>query len=439
MDSLSVKSVTARGSSLVVDFEYQGQIEKFLTTNRFFARYNVPIHNVPEQFLLIPFLSTVCPVVWANHGNIYVKNIDAVYLDSLRQVQSVLSDLFPKIGFSGKVCAEKIVEDTKNLRSKSIVLFSGGVDSLATYVRHKEESPLLVAIHGAEVPLEDFKRWEGIIHEIAHFAKQNNVKYRTISSNFYELFDHLMGTTFYSELFEGSWWIAVMHSLSFVGLCAPLSYVDDVGKIYIASSLTKEFKKPRGCIPKVDNKVYWSGTSCSHDGYELSRQQKINLIADYSKKEKKSFGVRVCGKRDMKTNFNKASNCSSSKCEKCSRTIVGLELAGLDPNDYGFKVKPGIFNEIKASIENNSWNKFGYGEKYLWKDIYRQAKSHGDLPHPEAGEFVDWLLKINIETATSNSLEHQIRRVVQFVASTFRYVPNWLWRVNRVIYHQLVQ
>jgi hypothetical protein len=229
-----------------------------------------------------------------------------------------------------------------------------------------------------------------------------------------------------------------MHSLSFVGLCAPLSIVDDVGRIYIASSLTKEFKKPRGCVPEVDDKVFWSGTSCYHDGYELSRQQKINLIADYAKKDYNSFVVRVCGKRDVKTDFNGASNCSSGKCEKCSRTIIGLELAGLDPNDYGFKVKKEFFEEIKASIENNIWSKFGYAEKYLWKDLLQYSKFVDHLPNSEAEQFVDWLQSIDIETASANSLEYHFRRLIYFFAPSFRYFPNWLWRVNRAIYRQLV-
>jgi hypothetical protein len=437
LDYLTVKSVSARGGTLLVDFECKGRIEKFLTANHFFAQYNVSLYGVPEQLLIIPFLSMVCPIVWANQGILHVKTIDASYLDSLGQVQSVLGELFPEIGFGGKICAQKVVESREKARSKSMMLFSGGVDSLATYIRHKEERPLLVTVRGAEVRLQDLRRWEAIIREIKHFASGNGLEFRTVCSNFYDLFDHLMGTTFHRELFEGTWWVAVMHSLSLVGLCAPLTYVDDVGKIYIASSLTEEFKRPRGCVPQVDKKVYWSGTSCLHDGYELSRQQKINLIAEFARNEKTSFPLRVCGKRNLKLKLTQSGNCSNSKCEKCSRTIIGLELAGLDPNNFGFEATPDFFLEIRSSVENHVW-KFGCGEKFLWNDILQHAKSRNHLPHPGAEQFMSWMLKTDIETITSISIENLMRKIVLYISPIFKYLPNWLWKIVRAFYSHLI-
>lgn len=437
MDSLRVKSLTANNRILIVDFECKGRVKKFFTANRFFASYSRSIEDVPESILIIPFLSTVAPIVWANHGDIYVKYVDSMYLDSLRQVQSILYGLFPKIGFSGEVFADKIVEGSNILRSKSMVLFSGGVDSLATFIRHREDQPLLIAIQGADIRLEDFRRWKSFTKELSQFTNRNNLGYRTVRSNFYDLFDHLLGYTFYKQLFEGSWWIAIMHSLSFVGLCAPLTYVDNVGKIFISASLTKEFKKSRGGVPEVDDKVYWSGTKCFHDGYNLSRQQKIDLISDYTRKQKNSFLLRVCGRRNLSFNSDQVSNCSSSGCEKCSRTIIGLELAGLNPNNFGFKVKPGFFTEVKNQLKGHRWSKFGYGEKFLWNDIYRFAKVRHNLPHSDAEKFVKWFLKTDIQTFTSVNFDNFITRLVLFFAPFFRYFPNWLWRINRAIYRSL--
>lgn len=187
LESITVKSVIARGTRLEIGFECKGQVEKFLTGNRFFAEYNVPIDSVPEPFLLIPFLSTACPIAWDNHANIYVNNIDERYLDSLKQIQTILSNLLPKIGFSGNIYAEKTIAGMGESRPKSMVLFSGGIDSLATYIRHKEENPLLLTVQGADIPLKDSIRWEAATREIDRFAKRNDLEDRTISSNFYDV------------------------------------------------------------------------------------------------------------------------------------------------------------------------------------------------------------------------------------------------------------
>lgn len=437
MELLTVKSVIARGHNLVIDFDCAGNTRKFFTGNRFFAQYDVPIDDVPEQILIIPFLSMACPIAWANHADIYVNKIDQRYLDSLGKVQAVLSNLFPKIGFSGNIYAEKAIRSPNKPRQNSMVLFSGGVDSLATYIRHKEEAPVLVSNQGADVQLRDFDRWEKITREYRDFAKQNGLKYRTVRSNFYDLFDHLMSTTFYRKLFNETWWVVVMHGSSFLGLCAPLTYVDEIGKLYIAASLTGEYEKPTGCGPEVENSVSWSGTSCSHDGYEISRQQKIQLIADYAKRESLSFTIRACGNRSLKAKRLHPCNCSSSKCEKCSRTILGLELAGLDPNEYGFRVTSNFFSEMQASIEKHLW-KFDYPEKFVWKDILLHARQHNHLPHPEAGQFLDWLLRIDIDGVTSTTPEHLRKRIVLKVAPAFNYFPNWLLRMNRTVYGYLV-
>ncbi|MDQ1280610.1 MAG: hypothetical protein QG670_1873 [Thermoproteota archaeon] len=436
MERLTVESVVSHGNSLVIDFHCEGNLKKFLLGNTFFAQYSVPIVDVPEKFLIIPFLSTACPVAWANHADIYVNTIDKPYLDSLKQVQLVLRKTFPKIGFSGNIYAKKIVEETDKPRSKSMVLFSGGVDSIATYIRHRGETPLLVTIQGADIQLADFGRWQQVTRELCHFAGENGLNYRTVRSNFYDIIDHIMGTTFHSSLYNETWWIAVMNGLSFLGLCAPLTYVDEVGKLYIAASLTKDYGKPIALTPKVDDEVKWTGTTCSHDGYELGRQQKINLIADYAKKENRSFIIRACGNRRIKLKRTEASNCSNSKCEKCSRTILGLEVAGLDPNDFGFKVSDEFFLEMKANIKNHIWS-FNDTVKFVWNDLLKNSKSQRHFPHPQAGEFIDWLHKIDLETVTSTTLKNLTNSLVLKAAPEFRYFPNRLWKINRTILRRI--
>ena len=434
LNYIEVKSTQIRDNYLLVDFSCKGPAKKFLTDNRFFVQYNVSIKEVPEQFLLIPFLSTVCPIAWANHTDMYIDVIDKAFLDSLEEIQSLLAALFPRIHFNGKTHARRIINSSIKPAENSMMLFSGGVDSITTYLRHKLENPVLVSVQGADMRLGDNERWQQFTKETAEFASANGSKYRNVRSNFYELVNHLTATTFHRDLYNEEWWVAIMHGLSFLGLCAPLTILDDVGKLYLATSATKDCNKPHlSDNPRIDKRIRWGGTICSHDGYEMSRQQKIYFIAEHARKHGFSSPIRSCGKRHLNPEQMKTGNCSSSACEKCSRTILGLELAGLDPNKYGFQITDGFFSAVKENLENHVWN-FDEIDEFMWGDIQRHARNRGVLPHDEAEEFIDWLLRTKLEIVESTNLKQIVRRIAITASPMFRYFPDILCRINRAVY-----
>src|SRR5208337_3123909 len=118
-------------------------------------------------------------------------------------------------------------------------------------------------------------------------------------------------------------------------------------------------------------------------------------IAGYIKNEYNSLYIRSCWASD------KGNNCS--KCEKCSRTIIGLELAGINPNDHGFSIEADTFANIKENLMNGKWI-FSYDEQYMWNDIKGHAYYAGAFPHPEAEDLVNCLLNSNIRAAKSGSV-----------------------------------
>lgn len=364
MKGLSVKSVRAFGNRLMIDFECRGQISKFFRTDEFYADYNASIQDVPEEILVIPFLGAVLQIVWANHAEIRVDAIDEVFLESMDAYKVFLQDLYPKLSLGGRFVAKRVSGRSLGSQSGSMMLFSGGVDSLATYIRHRSEHPTLVCMHGGDISLGDAAAWKNSITPIAEFARVNRSSLGTVHSNCREMLDELMLRVFDDCLKEpNNWWGCVMHGLAMLSLCAPLAYVQKIGKIYIAASGTCEDSGGWGSHPLLDNSVKWSGTHVVHDGYELSRQQKLLLISEYAKKCDGQIRLRCCVD-------SSGGNCG--RCEKCSRTILGLELAGLDPNEYGFEVEPDTFLHIKRELLSGGWA-FGSGLLPMWEDIKRHA------------------------------------------------------------------
>jgi hypothetical protein len=224
---------------------------------------------------------------------------------------------------------------------------------------------------------------------------------------------------------NGDWWTRIMHGLALLGLCAPLTHTDKIGKLYIAASWYEEFQRPWGSHPEIDNKVRWTGTTVTHDGYELSRQEKIEIIAQYIMKNDPQLRIRSC------LDPHKGENCS--RCEKCSRTIIGLELAGINPNEHGFTVETDTFLSIKSNLLGGEWD-FDDGEKYVWGDLRKHANHNRNLPHPQAALLVNWLLDVNSKDIKSRQRRRTISMLWKMLAPLLKYIPYELYRILRKTY-----
>ena len=246
-------------------------LRNFFNDSSFFAEYDCDIENTPDSVLPIPFLAAVAPLVWANQGDIYVNELDSLFLQSLYDVQSTLRAFYPKMNFKGKIIANRVIVTPPEAKqnSKSMVLFSGGVDAIASYIRHKEEKPILFTIHGLDLHSNNFEGWNKIYSSNAQFAEYTHSSLRFVRSNFYHMLSRAKDF-FFMKTLEGLFYDKVMQGIAPLGLCAPFAYAENVGKVYLASSEGRHYKGARGSVPEIDNRVRWPGTNCFHDGYEFN-------------------------------------------------------------------------------------------------------------------------------------------------------------------------
>jgi hypothetical protein len=427
MNSLTVRNIEASKNLLKIEFECEGPIRKFFSKNTFYVEYNTPVEGTPEAILVIPFLATACPVAWAVGAEIRVQEVDKVFADSLENIKRVFQRFYPRLKFSGILRANNTVELHYVDRPRSMALFSGGVDSVATYIRHQAENPIVVSIHGADIDLSNTAAWDTAIEYVATFSRRNGAELRVVRSNFRSILDKLMLSS-YSEDIGGDWWTRIMHGLALLGLCAPLTYTDHIGKLYIASSYNKEFRKPWASLPEIDNKVKWNGTTVTHDGYELSRQDKIEIVAKFITDCDHTLRVRSC------LDPRNGENCNV--CEKCSRTIVGLELAGIDPSEHGFNVKTDTFQNISENLTGGKWS-FGDDEMYMWSDLKRHADFNRSLSHQEATLFINWLLKTDLNKIKSKRKRRTTALLWKIIAPVLKNTPYEFYKIPRNIYRLL--
>ena len=409
MNRVRVDVPDVHGSTLVGEVTATGRPRRFFSGKPFRATYSEDIESVPEHLRPIPVLAQVAPVAWATGAEVSVETADAAFLDGLRRIRSTLMDLYPEFMRGGAIdCPEPVdAEHDPGEFDDAGMLFTGGVDSTATYIRHRDEDPALVSVRGWVIGLDEDDRWDRTREYVNSFARERGQETAFIESNMLDFLATPLLQAHFQRYLDGAWYSSVGHGLGLLGLCAPLASARNWGSLYMGATHTSEWTRPWGSRPDIDDHVEWSGTECFHDGYDLSRQGKIDLIASYVENESGELPLRTC------SYVQDAGNCSD--CEKCYRTIVGLLLAGLDPNDHGYDYGPSTLPTVRERFESGAWY-LSPQKQYHWEVLQEAARERSMSEHPESQEFFDWFESQDLCTyveASERSLRH---RTLQMLA-----------------------
>jgi hypothetical protein len=296
------------------------------------------------------------------------------------------------------------------------MLFTGGVDSLATYVRHREEAPTLINLKGWVVGVDEDERWHHVKRRIEAYGERFGVETQFLRSNMFSSFlDVTMLTAHFADEHDGGWYSAVGGGLGLTGLCAPLATAEGMDRLYIAASVWEGMEPPPvtdywdgpampwGTHPDIENEIAWGATECVHDAFELYRQERIEVIADYVRRHDPDLPVRSCSSSQT------AQNCG--RCEKCLRTALGLALAGLDPADHGFDLAPDVGEHAVEQFERGAWLSDQHGA-YHWEYFQQELPEADELPIGNVEPFLEWLPEADFEEIAGSSTRDRGLRAV---------------------------
>ncbi|MFN3213569.1 MAG: hypothetical protein ACE37M_10715 [Henriciella sp.] len=189
--------------------------------------------------------------------------------------------------------------------------FTGGVDSLFTTVNHPNEIGGLISIAHSSADFEEIEHTLANLRGLSGFAAQTDRKHFVIATNVMTLAPEMLDT--WSWLSHGAALAAVAHSLS-----------GEITNAIISSSDTWETLVPWGSHPDVDRLFSNESVTMEHYGNDFGRTQKTERIAaDASALSTLS----VC--HHGRAANQEIVNCS--KCAKCIRTMITLDLAGASP------------------------------------------------------------------------------------------------------------
>lgn len=423
MTSLRIDSVTADGRTVRASVSCSRDLRRFFPNRTFKAEYGTSVEDAPERVLVIPVLAQACPAVWAKGGDVYVDTIDASFRSALYEVQATLRKMYPRIIEGGDVIAERVEQPSPPRRMDGeAMLFTGGADSVATYVRHRDTDPVLITVRGWLLRPDEDDRWEHVKQHVAEFASNEGCESLTIETDLHAFPDHGLLNAHYKRFTDGAWYSAVGHGLGLLGLCAPLAYAREVGTLHIAGSHWEGFRIegqswsgkaiPWGSHPSIDNEVRWTETNGHYDGFDLTRQDKLEVISEFVREHRPNLQLRVCARDE------EGVNCS--QCEKCLRTIAGLLLAGLDPNEHGFNATTETLEHCVNQFEEGNWVLDAHTVLH-WKVLAANAPPDHDPPIEGSADFFEWVDRASFDDLLQRSAQPMTDRTVRAIARRLPY------------------
>lgn len=332
-----------------INFSYSEPLAKFFHSSTFSIETEIDFNPVPDSVIIIPFVCNVLPIVWLTDSTLITEELDYDFYNSIEPIKEGYRNMYPSLHFKGAIqCKPTVIPS--NTTNRTLCLFSGGVDACTTALRHKSENMSLISIWGsADYPLDNIHGWQRHEHNLREIADAFQKQLFILKSNFYTFIDN-WGTL--NELVRDSgesWWHGFQHGIGLISLTAPIAFTHSINTVYIASSFTKGEKATCASDPTIDNNLRFSGTKVFHDGYELTRQDKVAYIV------RESNGIRIPMHVCLKQYQDSYNNCC--RCEKCYRTILAILAEGGNPDNFGFAKElfstKKIINDIKYKLNIN--------------------------------------------------------------------------------------
>lgn len=185
------------------------------------------------------------------------------------------------------------------------LFFSGGVDSFYTLLEHQDEVTDLIFVHGFDIRPEDRESCRRAEESIRRVGESFGKRVIKIETDLRAMLDDYGN---WGERTHGAAMAAVAHLIA-----------GEFARIYIAASYATDPLFPWGSHPHLDPLWSSSGLEFVHDGCDTNRSDKLRRVSlsDIALKN-----LRVCWK-------NRKGSLNCGRCEKCIRTMIGLNVLGV--------------------------------------------------------------------------------------------------------------
>lgn len=399
MESIIIGEIKNSGNRIDVDLKVSDGLKKYFNNTHFFTEYSCDISDVPDSVAVIPVLLNLLPFSWLVDCIVWVTEVDDVFYDAVMRLKNGFRELHPNVKFGGTLIAAKRIDNRYEPEREAMTLFTGGIDATTTFLRIKDKNPILFNTNGwykNDIKQDDV--YDADKAAITEIAGQNGVEACFARSDFATFIN---GSVVGKEVLKGTkttWWFSFQHSMAFLGCAVVAGFHYNVKTIYIASSYT--IGQQFSCVsdPRTDSEIKCASIDVVHDGYELSRQNKVKYITEYCKKKGCSVKLRVCS-------FN-AGNCCF--CEKCLRSMLSIVAeGGEDMKEYGFYFEGSLLSQLETFLEQHIVD-IDDAHVVYWNDIIaRMKENYENIKHKDV---YDFLMNFNFEKERKKYLFNYYRK-----------------------------
>ncbi|MES2236924.1 MAG: hypothetical protein V4500_04105 [Pseudomonadota bacterium] len=237
--------------------------------------------------------------------------VDALLLENVKGVLAIWREWYPELHDVRIYCPILSYQPPRTTRTAAF--FSGGIDSYFTIARRMPGNDFgipavgkvddLLTVWGFDVGVYDEAQFRPLADMLAESAAAMSLNHIIVRTNLRDVI----------KVFEKKWGpLTFGVGLVFIGAILERRF----GEIVLGSSYPYGGLMPWGSHPMVDTLFSTSSLSVVHDGASFTRIGKTEIMARLPVVEKL---LHVCLAAGIE-------NCS--KCEKCYRTMIALDILG---------------------------------------------------------------------------------------------------------------
>lgn len=388
MEHIIIDKISNNGKRIDIDFSVSKGLEAYFSTeHHFFVEYNCDISKVPDSIAVVPLLANLIPFSMIVDAIVWVKEVDKAFYDMLPKLKNAFREMYHRYDFGGTLIAAKMVDNSYSCESGVVQCFTGGVDATTSFYRQSEKNITLFNVNGNYgTEIEESKVYDADKCAIEAFAELNHAKAVFARSNIRTFIRGAELDAKYYRKIGDDWWHGFQHSLAFLGSASVIGFTLRSRELWIASSYTIGQEAFCASDPRTDSCFACASMHTVHDGYELSRQEKIAFLVKKRKEITTDINLRVCVFNDH--------NCG--KCEKCLRTMSAIASEGGDWHNFGFSGSESLYSRV-ANLLNSNILAFSGHSLPFWKSIIVRLQQNIDLLDQDAKDTLRLLREYPIE------------------------------------------
>ncbi len=352
----------------------------------------IDLSILPPSIVDIPLITNTIAVIWLSGNEYTIEEMDEDLYYSLIKIKAFFKRFFYNTTWDGELRPARLIKNQlPNVSYSSASLFTGGLDSTTTVLRHFEENPTLISFNSPHVTAVEF-------------ANRHKLDFHTIYMN-YESFLKLTYLDRVSCDISKWFWDTSM-GLSWVGAATPFLYAKNIPVLYIPSGFTwQSFLFPDGqtltqpASPLIDENLSPAGLRVKHDVFTMTRTDKIQFISTFCTQHALLKPKLIVCNHHATTDIS-YSHCN--RCMKCLFTMLDILAIGEHLSDYGFTLSEETFTSQFQTYLANVKMRRG-GTFVACRDTQQHVKQHLETLPQTHRLFFDWLISVDLYSMLEKS------------------------------------